>query len=403
MDKPSIRQGKRSTSELEKTEVISKKWKPIERTTNLHNLVKIDHSTKSNSKLRVRVRSNPIQEAIKEREMIFERVGSTRKQTSRLISKNPILRNESEGVFNIIPLSLQNEENNRNLLNLMQFKIEDKFEYSLDYLQEILNAMKVKENSLGINPDYMKMMQTNINPEHREKLVDWLLDINDYFHFTSETLFLAIHYLDRYLSKQVFTKVYLQLLGLVCLWIAAKMEETNFYDPMELIKELIRMTMDSFTVDEAINVEKLVLYAIQWNLVVPTPDFFLKYFSKVIDVDEQTIYFSMFSCEAFMVDYRSIKYSPSLIASASLALAMYTITLNNQTSYSNSKKKVLEECSGWSFCNTEFVGCIKHLLQFLGSPNPQLDSLKLKYSKQQYLGVSKIPLPLSFSSEFLRL
>ena len=105
--------------------------------------------------------------------------------------------------------------------------------------------------------------QKKINPEKRSVLVDWLFDIADDLKLQQQTLFLAVNYLDRYSSKkQVELKKY-QLLGVVCLWLAAKMEEQ--YDEKLLIAYLLEMTKNSFTMKEVCIFESCVMFVGCWK------------------------------------------------------------------------------------------------------------------------------------------
>jgi hypothetical protein len=56
-------------------------------------------------------------------------------------------------------------------------------------------------------------------------LVDWLVEVVDEFQLSQETLFLAVALLDRFLSLKPVLCCQLQLLGVTCLWVAAKFEE----------------------------------------------------------------------------------------------------------------------------------------------------------------------------------
>ncbi len=55
----------------------------------------------------------------------------------------------------------------------------------------------------------------------RSILVDWLVDVTEEYHLTPETLFLTVNYLDRYLSATPTSREELQLIGMVCSFIAS--------------------------------------------------------------------------------------------------------------------------------------------------------------------------------------
>ena len=67
--------------------------------------------------------------------------------------------------------------------------------------------------------------QADINERMRSILVDWLVDVHLKFKLRTETLFLTVHVIDRYLAKEQTTRNKLQLVGCTAMLIAAKYEE----------------------------------------------------------------------------------------------------------------------------------------------------------------------------------
>lgn len=56
-------------------------------------------------------------------------------------------------------------------------------------------------------------------------LVDWLVEVAQEYKLVSETLYLTVDYLDRYLSVVPLQRSQLQLLGVACMLLASKFEE----------------------------------------------------------------------------------------------------------------------------------------------------------------------------------
>ena len=67
--------------------------------------------------------------------------------------------------------------------------------------------------------------QPDITFAMRSILVDWLVEVGEEYKLHSETLFLAVNYIDRFLSKMSVKRDKLQLVGAACMFIAAKYEE----------------------------------------------------------------------------------------------------------------------------------------------------------------------------------
>lgn len=59
----------------------------------------------------------------------------------------------------------------------------------------------------------------------RSVLIDWLVDVNTKFTLYTETLYLTINIIDRYLERKFISKKKLQLLGVTSMLIASKYEE----------------------------------------------------------------------------------------------------------------------------------------------------------------------------------
>ena len=59
----------------------------------------------------------------------------------------------------------------------------------------------------------------------RAILCDWIIDVAAEYKLAAQSLFLSVNYLDRFLSAMNVPRHRLQLVGLACLFLAAKVEE----------------------------------------------------------------------------------------------------------------------------------------------------------------------------------
>src|SRR4051794_36495539 len=69
--------------------------------------------------------------------------------------------------------------------------------------------------------------QREVNPNMRAILVDWLVEVAEEYNLSSDTLYLCVNYVDRYLAQASVSRRQLQLLGITCMLIAAKYEEIS--------------------------------------------------------------------------------------------------------------------------------------------------------------------------------
>lgn len=68
---------------------------------------------------------------------------------------------------------------------------------------------------------YMEKVQMDITPHMRGILVDWLVEVAEEYRLLSDTLHLAVSYIDRFLSVNIVNKPSLQLLGVSAVLIAS--------------------------------------------------------------------------------------------------------------------------------------------------------------------------------------
>ena len=100
----------------------------------------------------------------------------------------------------------------------------------------------------------MQTVQQDVNNSMRSILVDWLVEVAQEYKLVSETLFLAINYIDRFLSSEVAPRRKLQLVGITCMLVAAKYEE--IYAPQ--IEDFCYITDNTYTRDEVLAMEQQV-------------------------------------------------------------------------------------------------------------------------------------------------
>ena len=70
-------------------------------------------------------------------------------------------------------------------------------------------------------PDYIEKVQKDVSPNMRGILVDWLVEVAEEYRIVSDTLYLTVSYIDRFLSFNVLNRQRLQLLGVSAMLIAS--------------------------------------------------------------------------------------------------------------------------------------------------------------------------------------
>ncbi|XP_026410083.1 cyclin-A3-2-like [Papaver somniferum] len=73
----------------------------------------------------------------------------------------------------------------------------------------------------------MERIQEDITIQMRAILVDRLVKIAQVYEFVEDTLYLTVSYIDKFLSSKSVHRQRLELLGLSCMFVAAKYEEID--------------------------------------------------------------------------------------------------------------------------------------------------------------------------------
>ncbi|WVZ64826.1 hypothetical protein U9M48_014295 [Paspalum notatum var. saurae] len=126
-------------------------------------------------------------------------------------------------------------------------------------------------------PDYPDRLRSrSIDPAARAESVAWILKVQEYYGFLPLTAYLAVNYMDRFLSLHRLPQEdgwAMQLLAVTCLSLAAKMEET-------LVEGTSSYVFEPGTVGR---MELIVLTGLNWRLRSVTPFAFIDFFACKVD------------------------------------------------------------------------------------------------------------------------
>jgi len=251
-------------------------------------------------------------------------------------------------------------------------------QYVADYASDIYRHLKVEEANMRPAPDYMDR-QLHVNSKMRAILVDWLVDVHKRYKLRAESLFLAISLVDRFLEVRVAARRYLQLVGVTALLIAAKFEE--LYPPQ--ISDFVYVTDKTYTKEEVIKMEVLMLSALDFNVCRPTAVHFLERYQRINGCTEAHKDLVQYLLELTLTDYKMVKYPPSHLAAAAILLS--NKLLKRQPSWTPAAVKLtkmpehsLKECA------KEMCGLLE---QAETSP---LQAVRKKFSQLKHHSVAKL-------------
>ncbi|XP_069616380.1 cyclin-A1 [Ranitomeya imitator] len=252
-----------------------------------------------------------------------------------------------------------------------------------EYIDEIHRYLREAEVKHRPKPFYMRK-QPDITSAMRTVLVDWLAEVREEYKLRSETLFLAINYLDRFLSCMSVLRGKLQLVGTAAILLASKYEE--IYPPD--VDEFVYITDDTYTKKQLLRMEHLLLKVLAFDLTVPTINQFLLQYIHKQNVSTKTEHLAMYMAELTLLQEEPfLKYLPSVTAAAAYALANYT---TNQLFW----PAALQAFTGYSL--SDLAPCLVDLHRTcLYAPNQVQQAIREKYKTPKYMQVSLMNLPTS--------
>lgn len=126
-------------------------------------------------------------------------------------------------------------------------------------------------------PEYLNQ-HPSLQSRMRAILFDWLTEVCEVYRLHRETYYKAIDYIDRYLTvTHNVPKQQLQLIGITCLFIAAKIEE--IYPPK--LSEFAYVTDGACTDNEILDKELVILKCLNWDLSPVTANCWLNTFLQL--------------------------------------------------------------------------------------------------------------------------
>ncbi|KAM4011808.1 G1/S-specific cyclin-E3-like [Anomaloglossus baeobatrachus] len=190
----------------------------------------------------------------------------------------------------------------------------------------------------------------------RPTLLEWLMEISEVHKLHRDTFYIAQDFLDRFMATQEnVMKSKLQLIGITCLFIAAKIEEV--YPPK--LHDLAYFTDGACTEDEMLSMELIIMKALNWSLSPITVVSWLNIYLQVAYSKElQHFLIPQYPQKSFLqimelldlctLDMECMDYSYRVLAAAAL--------------YHCTNPEYIQEVTGYQW--TDITSCIQFLLPF---------------------------------------
>jgi len=130
------------------------------------------------------------------------------------------------------------------------------------------------------------LLGSSVTEEIRATIIDWLIQVQQYLSLSDVTLHLAVANFDLVLSSVEVEDDEVQLVGLVCLSLAAKVEEDCPPSP----DLMLPLTGDVYTKADLSRMEKEAISALKWKLKRTTSVVFLHYYSEIIGKTGKSVF-----------------------------------------------------------------------------------------------------------------
>ncbi|XP_031285425.1 cyclin-D4-2-like [Pistacia vera] len=187
--------------------------------------------------------------------------------------------------------------------------------------EESFREMVEKERHYMPKDDYLERLRSGaLDLSVRKEALDWIFKASQHFRFGPSSVCLSMNYFDRFLSVYELPRDKnwtVQLLAVACLSLAAKIEETEVPQSVELQVGEPKFVFEAKTIQR---MELLVLSSLKWRMQSFTPYSFIDYYLSKINEDENpsTTFFSKSSELIFStikgIDF--LQFSPSEISAA---------------------------------------------------------------------------------------
>lgn len=268
--------------------------------------------------------------------------------------------------------SMEIEEDQIPSLGMCEVDVRDMNDPQLvvEYVHDIMAYLKKIEPKFRAKPTYMTEQQ-DINARMREILIDWLNEVHLKFKLRTETLYLTINLIDRFLSLRSVSRTKLQLVGCTAMLIASKYEE--IYAPE--VRDFVYISDRAYSREDILGMETAMLAELKFDLSVAYPLRFLERFTRVADMGPKFDHTAHFLTELTLQKIAFLKFLPSMIAAASVSLSL---SIFGQQPWSDLLKRESD------FSLKDLYECKSAILKLLLDPMPKYTAVRKKYTLEKY-------------------
>jgi hypothetical protein len=205
-----------------------------------------------------------------------------------------------------------------------------------DYLKFPSSAYPVEK----VFDSIQGMKGNKVVDEHcREKIVDWMYKVVDYFNINRQVTFYALNYLDRFMAIVTVDRFTYKLAAMTALMMALKIHGSHNISLKDIVTELSR---GQFNFDDVVQMELVMLKTLSWRTHPPST---VEYIVKILELNSFTnkpiqefdlmsvLNLAKYYVELSSFDYYFVTEHSSNIALASILNAMQSLGLFQNLQY----------------------------------------------------------------------
>lgn len=247
------------------------------------------------------------------------------------------------------------------------------------YIMDNLEHLQQREKTIP-DPNYLKNHPV-IDNRKRSILVDWLIEVADRMSCSQETIFLAVSYIDFFLSQASIKVQELQLLGVTALLIACKYEERR--GEFLGVNGCIFVTNNMYTKAQFYEMEIRILTILRFDVGMPTTSTFMDIFSCLCTIEGEEMAAARYIAELSLFQGDGILgFLPSIQAASALLLGSCLVDEVDTAE--------LELSKPFGFSLDELKPCMDEMLELCRKATKmKLRAVMVKYSVKRFHCVSQ--------------
>ena len=212
-------------------------------------------------------------------------------------------------------------------------KMNTQDEIAFDEVAGILAVMRHQEQTTYKRSDYLQGKEFHhvLDGSWRQRIVEWMYGVIDHCSLRRDSVASASYYLDLCVERGlVTTREEYQLAAMTALAIAIKLCDSTVVK----LQSMVSLGRGLFTEDDVVKMESKMLTCLKWQVHPPTPVDFQRQFLRLMpeSVSPLSRYMiaevTRFISEISVCLYKFVKYPPSVVAVASLLIALERVSLD---------------------------------------------------------------------------